>query len=318
MRLIRYVAIIVLIALAVYVKTYMNIADNDIVITKRSGFVAVEDADRHITKEIRKRTLNNNDKIITGDKSRIDILINKSAAVRVKGNSEVSVSIDKSEDSVAIKLDKGVVLNKIMKKVDDYNIPLSEPSKFTVETPTMVASVRGTRFMVSYTSNESKIVVTRGSVGFKPINGNASQIITKGQKAVLDSIYGQYQIRKMSKQDFSQMLEINSLGIRIGVMSIINDLLFNNRFINIIKTRLTVSEMQTLKHQIAVRNMTFSSTFASLNQLGLSGGDHRDSWNNPYLYKKVNNKLGRLISFGPDGMYDTVDDIIVKISISRK
>jgi hypothetical protein len=111
-----------------------------------------------------------NDTIITGKKSTADLTYGSSGIIRISENSRLSIAViagDTSAESM-INLDKGKVfltLGKLQK------------TGFRVKTPTVVASVRGTSFVVSAdVVKGARLSVMKGTVTVVPVQkGEAIQ-----------------------------------------------------------------------------------------------------------------------------------------------
>lgn len=90
------------------------------------------------------------DMIITGDKSKLNIVLENSGVVQIGPNSKVVLSAlflkddGSSDQKIAVKAGQIILGLKKLKK----------DSAFNVETPTAVAGVRGTSFMVNVQENE--------------------------------------------------------------------------------------------------------------------------------------------------------------------
>lgn len=86
-----------------------------------------------------------NDVILTGKKSAVNIVIANRGVFKIKQNSRVSlknlIKVDDDNNVASIKVTAGKVVLGLQK--------LKKNSSFEVETPTAVAGVRGTSFMVS-------------------------------------------------------------------------------------------------------------------------------------------------------------------------
>lgn len=121
------------------------------------------------------------DVIITGKKSITDLTYGSSGVIRISENSKVAVEViagDNSADSM-INLEKGRVFLTLGKL---------QNTGFKVKTPTVVASVRGTSFVVSAdTVKGAKLAVMKGIVQVTPVKkGEAvegkSIMVETGQK----------------------------------------------------------------------------------------------------------------------------------------
>ncbi len=112
------------------------------IVTFKSGDVSLKRKDKEsaLTKGI---TLEKKDTIITRD-GFADIQLGDNSIIRIGKNSNFSLAKiieDDSKIQVELKLNKGSVLTKVVKK-------LSKNSDYKIITPSVVAGVRGTEFMV--------------------------------------------------------------------------------------------------------------------------------------------------------------------------
>jgi hypothetical protein len=109
--------------------------------------------------------------VISGADSRAKIVMTDRNVINVSPATEIK--IDKYENdsksgvkNVEINLVNGKARNNVEQKYD------GEKSKFLMKTPTAVAGVRGTEFMVSYDSKTqmTQVVTLKGAVTFAPIS----------------------------------------------------------------------------------------------------------------------------------------------------
>ena len=115
--------------------------------------------------------LHRGDEVRTKSKSRADIYIRDLAVVRLKENSVVQVKRNQFQGKkwlANLKLVKGKILVILKKK-------LYGGSKFVVHTPTAVAGVRGTVFVVEATAKESQIKVLEGKVETGLLKGETGE-----------------------------------------------------------------------------------------------------------------------------------------------
>ena len=98
------------------------------------------------------------DRIITGDKSAVIIQIGDSIMVRLQPKTELTMDTLLDSPETGLSLNSGSVLARITK--------LKAGNSFSVKTPTVVASVRGTAFSVS-TGETDTVAVTEGTVAVK-------------------------------------------------------------------------------------------------------------------------------------------------------
>ncbi|TGJ99292.1 transcriptional regulator [Leptospira semungkisensis] len=102
------------------------------------------------------------DKIETGKDSYADLQLAEGVLVRIKENTSLvlkKIFVDSANGEVFT--DFGLIKGKVFSKVDTK---LSKTSKFTVSTPTSVASVRGTEFIVEETGKGTSTRVSNGAV----------------------------------------------------------------------------------------------------------------------------------------------------------
>ncbi len=109
-------------------------------------------------------TLTENDTIKTyGSNSTVDLLVGEGSKVRLKGDSELAISkilTNQNGESSNMHLAIGKVLVKPKK--------LKQGESFVISTPTAVAGVRGTKFIISTDENaNTQVAVTEGKVVLK-------------------------------------------------------------------------------------------------------------------------------------------------------
>lgn len=114
------------------------------------------------------------DRIETGPDSILDLAVS-GHAIRIMGQSTASVaelrrSPDGSAKSVRMSLEKGGILSSAGK--------LAAKDRFEVQTPTAIAGVRGTRFLVQISEGGTRVRLFQGSVMVQS---------EKGQERVLES-----------------------------------------------------------------------------------------------------------------------------------
>ncbi len=127
------------------------------VITFTAGEVAVNGAPATVGMPIKKA-----DEIKTGDKSIAVLQFGQLALITIKSNSKLradNIVTKKDAEQIELSQSEGSSFSKIVKKGTDYKI----------NTPTAVASVRGTSFELSTTGSKSKIIMLTGNVKVAPI-----------------------------------------------------------------------------------------------------------------------------------------------------
>ena len=97
--------------------------------------------------------------LVTGDKATIDLEFSHGSSLRIKGNTEIAIKrLIENNGTVTeeVSLKKGMLVANVTKQKQTDN--------FNIVTPTVIAGVRGTRFLVEVNGNSSKDEVTRVSV----------------------------------------------------------------------------------------------------------------------------------------------------------
>lgn len=97
--------------------------------------------------------------LLTGDKAAIDLEFSHGSSLRIKGNTEVAVKrLIETNGNITeeVSLKKGMLVANVTKQKQTDN--------FNIVTPTVIAGVRGTRFLVVVDPNAAKEDVTKVSV----------------------------------------------------------------------------------------------------------------------------------------------------------
>lgn len=115
------------------------------------------------------------DSIKTGDNSTATITLFKGSIIRLDSNTEVTLKeiIEEEETSVTIEQNAGRTWSTIQK--------VSGIDNYEVETPTAVASVRGTSFDVIVEEGETIVSVIRGSVNVSTVGNETVYTVTLNQ-----------------------------------------------------------------------------------------------------------------------------------------
>jgi len=103
-------------------------------------------------------------KIITGDKSFVDIYFGENA-VKVLSNTVIEikqliVNMENNSEETELLIEKGQAFSKISKK-------LSKNDSYKVRTPTTIAAIRGTDFLVSEENGKGKVSCLDGKVAVR-------------------------------------------------------------------------------------------------------------------------------------------------------
>lgn len=144
--------------------------------------------------------LKNNDELRTGGESFAAYkYIDGSSTIKVFSNSLVRITANRSGKTLSKKVvvDKGSVFTSVKPKT----------GAFMVQTPTTVASVKGTGFLTKLTDKgESMFIVTDGEVEIKIMNQDEVKSVPAGKTAVIDEA-GNYEIRESTPEDTSAIEE---------------------------------------------------------------------------------------------------------------
>jgi hypothetical protein len=138
---------------------YLKIDSGAVEVDTGSGWRAAEDG----------MDLSLNDKVRTAD-GEASVILYESIIIQLEKNTEISIR-DLAKDNVAVKQESGTTWNKFT--------GLSGVKEYEVETPTTVATVRGTEFGV----NLSEVIVGEGEVDVES-EGQKLRIL-EGKKAAL-------------------------------------------------------------------------------------------------------------------------------------
>ena len=122
------------------------------------------------------------DVIRVGSGSRVSIILKDGSVIRLEAESEVEIIgityNDNEIDDASFRLIKGEMWSKVK--------PLSEDASWQVETPTAVASVRGTEFNTRYINKSSEFSIYGGKVGVALLTKrDAEKLLLPGNKFVL-------------------------------------------------------------------------------------------------------------------------------------
>lgn len=142
--------------------------------------------------------LRNNDELRTGGESFAAYkYVDGSSTIKVFSNSVVRITANKSGKSLSKKvvIDKGSIFTDVKPK----------SGAFMVQTPTTVASVKGTGFLTKITEDGiSKFVVTDGEVELKILDSDDVKSVPAGNTAIIDA-EGNFEIRVSSAEDTSSI-----------------------------------------------------------------------------------------------------------------
>jgi len=159
---------------------------------------------RRATKVIKHKTgdmLQNNDEIRTGGESFAACkYIDGSSTIKIFSNSVVRIfaSTKDKKLSKTVKLNKGSVFSQIK----------SDTGPFAVQTPTTVASVKGTGFLAKFDEQEqTKFIVTEGELELKILDKIETQSVTAGNTAIIQAD-GSCEIRPVSEVELEELEQV--------------------------------------------------------------------------------------------------------------
>jgi len=160
-----------------------------------------------LKKEKEVRTLEKGDILQIGDKIEVKKkgmvvmkFLDKKSIVRIKENTVMEIKRGGKDKKVAI------FIGEIISTIKGEN--------FTVETPTSVAAVKGTKFSTAFISDTTKVIVDEGSV--KLSNDKGSITVEKGEIGI--SVKGKSPEKKKFLRDMS--IEFKTPGGEIKTLHI--------------------------------------------------------------------------------------------------
>ncbi|PKN73828.1 MAG: hypothetical protein CVU50_01180 [Candidatus Cloacimonetes bacterium HGW-Cloacimonetes-3] len=142
--------------------------------------------------------LKNNDELRTGGESFAAYkYIDGSSTIKVFSNSVVRITANRSGKSLSKKvvINKGSIFTNVKPKT----------GAFIVQTPTTVASVKGTGFLTKLNDKgDSFFIVTDGEVELKIMDSEEVKSVPAGNTAIIDEL-GNYEMRASTKEDTSSI-----------------------------------------------------------------------------------------------------------------
>ncbi|PKL18217.1 MAG: hypothetical protein CVV49_07115 [Spirochaetae bacterium HGW-Spirochaetae-5] len=162
------------------------------------------------------RKLNNGDLVFskntikTKDKSELILQIDKVGIIRLMSNSEfVLDALNNKENGTIIQSKFGTSFSRIIK---------NDNTKFVINTPTVVASVRGTEFLAENNTEKTSILVRDGVVNLKSIKGTSEVDLVKGKRG--DESGDEFTVSNLSKLE---SLQLKKLAVREYIENINDD-----------------------------------------------------------------------------------------------
>lgn len=142
--------------------------------------------------------LKNNDELRTGGESFAAYkYIDGSSTIKVFSNSVVRITANRSGKSLSKKVvvNKGSIFTNVKPKT----------GAFIVQTPTTVASVKGTGFLTKLNDKgDSFFIVTDGEVELKIMDSEEVKSVPAGNTAIIDEL-GNYEMRASTAEDTSSI-----------------------------------------------------------------------------------------------------------------
>jgi hypothetical protein len=130
-------------------------------------------------KAVKGAILHETDKVQTGKKSQVDVLLPNNILIRIDQNTTVEMKEfglgEGGIQSDRLMLQKGTVFAKVAK--------LDKKSAFAIQTPTIVAGVRGTQFMTEADDNgQGKVAVIEGKVAVESAKTGKTEEVAQGEQ----------------------------------------------------------------------------------------------------------------------------------------
>jgi hypothetical protein len=131
------------------------------------------------SKLVKGTILHESDKIETGNKTQVDLVLPNNILIRIDHNTTVLMQdFGLAEGGIQtdrLMLQKGSVFAKVAK--------LEKSSSFAIQTPTLVAGVRGTQFMTEVGANgQGKVAVTEGKVAVASSQSGKTTEVKEGEQ----------------------------------------------------------------------------------------------------------------------------------------
>jgi hypothetical protein len=139
--------------------------------------------------------------IRTGKDSSAAIQLGDSIVVRILSDSQLTFKTILENGTTGLKLERGTALSKIDK--------LGKKGAYSIKTPTVTASVRGTSFLTAYEPGSSRVSVKNGTVNIESSQLKINQDIGAGKSAVVTTVVVE---RKIPKIDALLLRMVENVG----------------------------------------------------------------------------------------------------------
>lgn len=142
------------------------------------------------------------DKVRTAKNSSAQVILGKDIKIRIAANSEFELKKDQMKGAGKRETILGLNLGKIWTSV----AKLKKDQKFTIETPTAVAGVRGTILVVKQSEEGTTLYVGKGLVNFLSKILNQEVDVGNGFMLTLGTDGKLSDMKKMTEQDMKDMM----------------------------------------------------------------------------------------------------------------
>lgn len=324
-KILLYSGILIVAGILAALYLQYNKLSDKYIINKTEGTVTIQKQGNQEVPAKKYDEVKAGDVITTQNNSKADVVFKKTATSRLKGNTALEVDKDSPEGAPRTKLAKGAVLSDVNKKIAEK---LNTTTKiFSVQTPQVVAGVRGTSFLVKYVDElpeclvksayATKTAVLEGTVNVLVTISSVEMDVTNGEKAVVCPNSGKPKLSPLSGEDKKELEEI-ALISKLAFPDFLShtisdtfDALWCYALYNISRNEtgniLSALNIYAVGHDGKVPD--------KLTSLQMSATDNKDVCGIPYLYKKLNPYKAEIRSAGPDREYFTKDDIVRAFSI---
>jgi FecR-like protein len=164
--------------------------------------------------------LKENDKVITSPGSKASIEFIGRGTTQLGGGGSLVITTLDDNNNINIKLNKGKMLCALRK--------LKRTESFNIKTPTAVAGVRGTSFVISSSAKNTKISVLTGKMSVKNDKSKKAVIIDEKKETQItaEAIAAPVIIRGVSLNDVKSLLDMDGLAETGELVEMRNNLKF--------------------------------------------------------------------------------------------
>ena len=259
-------------------------------------------------------------RIITGKGVHVDLLRRDRFALRIEGQSDVTVLRSRTaHDCYGVKLKKGRIGCKAMK-------PAHRPGRaefLSVCTPGVTSCVRGTVFSVGFAPEtmRTEVGVLDGAVSTSLADSDGFSVnVSDGKKAIFQGENPFPVVGPLSASERKRLSEVGAAKVKSSTRDKWNqtmDLVVESPFYRKALGIIVNYEMRTFKRAIIYNaRLLWNGTVPdTLTAIELEDGDYADPWDTGYYYEKLDSKNAVLISAGWDKILHTGDDVFMAIQL---